>query len=287
MVALSALLRLLVASTGVASLAREAVEARSCESVDDCAAVDEDAEALLASTSLLQASLRQTRGSSASVEEHFRQASLGPLFRLKGRRDVEFLSAPDNGKPDHSKDYSDLRPLWQLVSSAIPKDDSDPIWASAHELVRRHLERQNPDNLHFVQLCKEGRLEQYRNKGCSANSPGQKLIGGRPADSYYCGVQSKGIDWSSATWKVNNLCSAESGSAYMKQGICGSLSKKQLVLNFFSTVPKWNENPVYINVPSVDCILGLGDCDIYYCQHCTSLCDPPSRNESEVTEASQ
>jgi len=230
---------------------------------DDCvAAADEDAEALAASTVLLQAGLRQTRSQAAEV---------GPIFRMRSRREVEFLSVDINsiGGP---KDATDLWPLMQLVNSAMMKEESDPVWASSHELIRRYLLEQSADNEHYSRLCEQKKFEQYMAKGCSATSPGQNLRNGAPVDSYYCGSQSAGIDWKNATWKVNNLCTAESGSAYSATGVCGSLSKKQLVLNFFNTVPNWKENPLLMNVPSVDCILGLADCDIYYCQHCSKLC---------------
>lgn len=246
----------------------------------DCPqAPEEDLEALLASTFLLQAGLRQTRGAAQAAVD-----IPGPFLRVRHRRDIEFLShghrrdiellSLDGNSTDSSEDPQpkDLWPLIQMVNSALNSTEDDPVWANAHELIRRYL-LQTKDAQQFVRLCEAGEFEAYAKKGCADNSAGQVRINGIPADSFYCGSQRKGIDWSKAYGsKVNNLCKAEAGSAYSSTGVCGSLSKKQLVLNFLQTVPKWKENPMLVNVPSIDCILGLGDCDIYYCQHCSSVC---------------
>lgn len=254
-----------------------------CQELDEIYEVDaldhvyEDHEAMASSTVLLQVALETGLRSRGSSLEQVASGvdMIGPLFRITSRRDMEFMSIEDleSGKFVGPKvDTSDFVPLFDIVNTSLGKDSSDPVWALAHERIRRHLITQNPDTEEYVRLCEKGKLEQYANKGCADKSAGSTLVNGIRADSYYCGSRSHSIDWSGARGKVNDLCHAEAGSSYMGNGICGSLSKKQLVLNFFETVPKWKDNPILLNVPSVDCILGLGDCDIHYCQECTELC---------------
>lgn len=257
-----------------------------CQELDHIQAAEEE-EAMTSSTVLLQASLRQSRGSSVSQVTAGAEM-VGPLLRIRNRRDIEFVSTSDLESMTGSGptvEASDFMPLFELVNTSMGKDSSDPVWASAHELIRRYLINQNPDTQEYVRLCDKGKLEQYTNKACASTSAGSALVNGNRADSYYCGSRVHSIDWSGAHGKVNDLCHAEAGSAYKGNGICGSLSKKQLVLNFFETVPKWKQNPLLLNVPSVDCILGLGDCDIHYCQDCSALCGLPKNGTTTDTTA--
>lgn len=175
------------------------------------------------------------------------------------------------------EDDTSMWPIYAMAKAGLDKDDTDPLWASTHELIRRKL-LEHPDAKAFADLCinvtGSASFEKYSARGCVANSTGSMLIGGVPADAYFCGSQRSGIDWSKAEHQVSSFCEEPYGSAYSERGVCGRLTKKQLVLNFFETVPKWKENPLLANVPSLNCILGLGDCDLFYCQHCAGRCGP-------------
>lgn len=256
-------------------------------------AEEEDAEALSASTLLLQAGLRQSRGTASALTEVSELGSrelIGPLLWMKGHRDIELLSSEHNvtnpaevsaaTTGNAETEVMDMWPLMEMVKTATGKDDSDPVWASTHEMIRRYLLNTNPDIQEFVRLCSSDKQEQYTSRGCAETSTGSKLVKGAAYDSYYCGSKRSGIDWSSATWMPSDLCNAVPGSAYNAEGICGSLSKKALVLNFLNSVPKWKENPIYVNVPSADCIMGLVNCDINYCQQCSGRCG----NESQLSQ---
>lgn len=254
-----------IALTGLAPYARAAPV--SCDS-EECVARAEESEALAASTVLLQASLQQSRLSTAA-QGKVQTALPGSLLRDSSDRFMELLSSAamsnTTDTPQDDTDSSDLWPVLQLVNAGQNKDENDPLWASIHELIRRYLKYANKDNEEFVQLCEGGKMEQYAKRACTG-SGGQDIVSGVSRDSYYCGSRSSGIDW--GYLPVKEMCSAESGSAYALNGICGSLSKKQLVMNVFESVSKWKDDPRLINVPSVGCIMGVVNCDIYFCQHC-------------------
>lgn len=167
---------------------------------------------------------------------------------------------------------AELEALWEEVMANKNAVDTDPLWASAVTLIKKHTLATDAKAQQYVAMCKAGELKHYTNLACSANADGSTFTGSAVADAYYCGSQKSGIDWSKTGYKVTNLCDAELGSAYSPDGICSSFTQKQLVMNFLETVPEWSKNPLMINVPSIDCILGLGDCDIYYCQHCAGRC---------------
>lgn len=170
-----------------------------------------------------------------------------------------------------------LADLWQpyvLAMANLNTSASDPIWTNIYDEVRADL-LSNPTFADFVQLCTQGELDAYTAKACAADAAGSILVRGIPGDAYYCGSQNWGINWTTSAYPVHDLCDAQYGSAFTAAGVCGSLSKKQLVLNFFDTVPSWQSEPQLINVPSLECILGLTDCDIYYCQHCSGRCSGP------------
>jgi len=222
-------------------------------------------EALAASTVLLQANIHQSRVPTARglLEARLPSGMYSLLSHHADGLELEKVLANMTEVPEEA---GDLWPLLQLVNSGKDKDESDPLWASVHGLIRRYLKNSNSESEQLVRLCQSGDMEQFAKKGC-ARADGQKLINGLPADRYTCGVQNSGINWGS--YKVFDLCKAEVGSAYTLGGMCGSLSKKQLVLNFLTAVNKANEDPRYMNMPSVACIMGLQDCDIYFCQHCS------------------
>lgn len=235
-------------------------------------AVEDDA--LAASTLLLQANIHQSRVATAGFQEARVPSKIYSLFSHLEGDEFDSVLANTTEIPEEA---SDLWPVLQLVNSGKDKAESDPMWASVHELIRRFLKNSNSEAEELVRLCQSGDMEQFSKKGC-ARPDGQRLINGVPADRYFCGVQNSGINWGSE--KAINLCRAEVGSAYTLSGFCGSLSKKQLVLNFLNGVHKTKEDPRYINVPSVTCIMDLADCDIYFCQHCSHVGCVHSTNSS-------
>jgi len=171
----------------------------------------------------------------------------------------------------------ELAQLYSAASAKVNVSEADPFWTQAAEQIRA-VARWDPngDGAAFSALCSAGQLANYTARGCSADAPGSALLWGIPADAYFCGSNASGIDWGSgsASGRVADLCHAQMGTAYSADGICGSLSTKELVLNVFTTIPLWTPDPLSINVPSIDCLLGLGDCDIFYCQSCSGRCGP-------------
>eukprot|EP00437_Effrenium_voratum_P034665 CAMPEP_0181475620 /NCGR_PEP_ID=MMETSP1110-20121109/41282_1 /TAXON_ID=174948 /ORGANISM="Symbiodinium sp., Strain CCMP421" /LENGTH=272 /DNA_ID=CAMNT_0023600871 /DNA_START=94 /DNA_END=912 /DNA_ORIENTATION=+ len=222
-------------------------------------------EALGSSTLLLQAGLQQSRGlTAAGVLQARVPAELYSMLAHGHRGALQESGDLLANMTDLPEDANDLWPVLQLVNSGKDKDASDPLWASVHELIRRYLKYANSENEEFVSFCKSGDMQTYSKKACAKN--GQKLINGIPADRYFCGSR-LGIDWGSR--QVNDLCKTEIGSAYTLKGLCGSLSKKQLVMNVLNGVSKWKDDPKMMNLPSVACIMGVADCDIHFCQHCS------------------
>lgn len=173
----------------------------------------------------------------------------------------------------------ELAQMYSTVMASANVSEADPLWERAKALVGS-ASRLTPDGGEFQDLCKAGALANYTALGCSIHAPGSALIAGNSADAYFCGSNASGINWSGANTgsggePVADLCHARPGTAYDADGICGRWSTKQLLLNFFDTIPMWSVDPLTINIPSVDCLLGLGDCDIHYCQHCPGRCGSP------------
>ncbi|CAK9072436.1 unnamed protein product [Durusdinium trenchii] len=253
----------------VAGLARLCA-ASSCQADSRCSESEEllavEDEAIATSTLLLQANLHQSRVSTAMslLEARLPPGMHSLLSRLKEAEEGSQSDSVVANLTEIPEGVHELRPVLQMVNTG--KDESDPVWASVHELIGRYLKNTNAENEQLYQICQSGDMEQYTKKAC-AKADRQKLLNGVPTDRYYCGTHNSGINW--GTMKVENLCKAEVGSAYTLKGLCGSLSKKQLVLNFLSGVHKWKEDPRYMNIPSVACIMGLADCDIHFCQHCS------------------
>eukprot|EP00438_Fugacium_kawagutii_P026534 Skav209493 [mRNA] locus=scaffold1892:297603:303600:+ [translate_table: standard] len=251
----------------VAGLVSFAASEASISTCSESVELEVEDEALASSTLLLQANIHQSRVATATslLEDRVPAEIYSLLSDLERAGGSEFDTVLAN-MTEIPEEASDLWPVLQLVNSGQDKAESDPVWASVHELIRRYLKNTNSENDQLIQICQSGDMEQYSKKAC-ARADRQKLLNGIPADRYYCGVGNSGINW--GTNKVNNLCKADVGSAYTLSGLCGSLSKKQLVLNFLSGVHKWKEDPRIMNVPSVACIMGLTDCDIHFCQHCS------------------
>jgi len=225
----------------------------SPEGSEACGAVvalpEEDEEALAATTMLLQSTLEQRRGPARLVG--MRTAMLHQLSASASRRD------------------GTLQPTVSSVLASAGKPDSDPYWAETYATIRRLLETSAAAR-NFLRLCKANDLVEYTATGCAPDAEGSTVVNGTVADAYYCGAPS--VNFSKLSYPVTRICTAQPGSAYTLEGYCGKYSQKELVLNFVKTVPNWSKNVQLINVPSIDCILGLGDCDIYYCQHCPGRC---------------
>jgi len=164
------------------------------------------------------------------------------------------------------------------VHAASDEPDDATIWTEAKYLIRNATYASSPGK-HFMDLCAAGQLANYTTDACAPNQIGSMLVSGVPLDAYFCGSNSSGIDWNRTYWAgktspVMNICGAEAGSAYGPQGICGRWSTKQLIVAFYQTVPNWHLDVELLNVPSLHCLLDLGNCDIAYCQGCAGRCSP-------------
>uniref|UniRef100_A0A7S1Q950 Uncharacterized protein n=1 Tax=Alexandrium catenella TaxID=2925 RepID=A0A7S1Q950_ALECA len=158
--------------------------------------------------------------------------------------------------------------------------DTDPLWKNASEIIR-HAAYESTPGKKFMDLCSAGNITEYVKESCSTDTLGAIPVGttGIPVDAFFCGSTHSGINWTRPFWgpyspPVKPVCEAKADTAYTPTGICGRWTTKQLVLSFFLTTPLWTVDPVVINAPAVHCLLGLGDCDIQYCQHCPGRCGP-------------
>mmetsp|Transcript_173840 Transcript_173840/g.422797 ORF Transcript_173840/g.422797 Transcript_173840/m.422797 type:complete len:242 (+) Transcript_173840:97-822(+) len=164
------------------------------------------------------------------------------------------------------------------VRQGVGLSDADPLWKEAADLIRSAAYASEPGKK-FMDLCSAGNLSQYASDACAPGTLGAVLVRGVPMDAYFCGSKESGIDWHRSYWDsynppVKNVCDAQPMTAYDATGICGRWSTKQLVQSFFYVTPLWSVDPVTINAPGLHCLLGLGNCDIYYCQHCAGRCGP-------------
>lgn len=158
------------------------------------------------------------------------------------------------------------------LNSSVPA--SDPFWEDSAQQIKDLIFLASDDAKEIVKVCKSGDVPSFVRKGCQPDAAGSAPIRGVPGDAWYCGRR-HGMDWGRDGGPVADLCAAERGSAYRNDGICGRLSKKQLVQNYCSGQVgplMWMQNPRTINVPSMDCLLDLVDCDIAYCQDCPGRC---------------
>lgn len=156
------------------------------------------------------------------------------------------------------------------ASAALP--DDDPLWESAALAVKQAIYNTDPDSKEWMDYCTAGNYESFNAKSCDPECGGSSIMDGVAADAWYCG-RTEQMDWGSSGGPVADLCGAEVGSAYKPDGVCGSLSNKQLLYNFVYQGPsQWHMDPTTINVPSVDCLMGIVDCDIYYCHKCAGRC---------------
>jgi len=171
-----------------------------------------------------------------------------------------------------------LRPMRSKVLAGANRSDDDPLWEEAAGLVRNaSLDTQL--GMYLVALCKKGSLEEYAGAACAADILAGSMVGGIPLGAYFCGSTNSGINWT-RSWQGNStppmkqICNATPGTAYNTTGFCGSCTTKELVMNTFRVIPYWRVDPVTVNFPSLHCLLGLGNCDIQYCQTCPGKCGP-------------
>jgi len=179
-------------------------------------------------------------------------------------------------------------------------DKLDPSLLGLHAMLIRHLQNDEPhtasiwqelraafkktarlaasivDAPDFWTPCENKDYDKYAEVACSF-APGGQIINatGRATDAYYCGAQ-KGIDWSEEPFNgkpAADLCHMKVGDAFKPDGFCGKHSDKELLITMVTDMPLWKSNPLHINIPSLECLLDLADCDIYYCQHCGGRCD--------------
>jgi len=171
--------------------------------------------------------------------------------------------------------------LLEVINATFRKNaarlDEDPLWEELALFVKDTQYVGNPDIREWIDLCKKKQYDNYTAKSCTAPDSGElKLFNGSSPDAWYCGDK-KATDWK-GTGPFADLCHAERGSAYKPSGVCGSHSYKQLLFNYLHLGPvQWGTDARSLNVPSIDCILGIVDCDIMYCQNCPRTCRGGSR----------
>jgi len=173
---------------------------------------------------------------------------------------------------------------WQWVVENKNVSTEDPGWDKAYSTFQMYLKTNNWHGMQYALLAEWGEYEKFAQKSCYILEAGNGLDKrGIMADAYYCGAQHLGIDWSTLTnagYELADLCSAKVGTSMDPEiGVCGRVGKRQLLLNFVETVELWAEDGVYINIPSLDCIMDLVDADIYYCQTCADHCEHKPEHE--------
>lgn len=241
----------------------------SCEpvhpSISYSGSIDGDAEteAPSSAVSMLQTGFRLMR----KAQGDFTAWPSGEERRLLPSPGQHFVFSENTSLAEHAAIMNEFRPIWDMVTLNLDKADADPVWPSAHELIRRHL-LLNPEIRRLVDVCSSGDMKRYVRQSCQENSTS---LDANTDAIYFCGTRKKGIEWEDRSYV--NRCDENHGTAYHEKGICG-LSKKKQVMNFFDVVFNFEHRSAQLNAPSIDCILGLADCNLYYCQHCGNLCAP-------------
>jgi len=253
-----------------------------CESAS--CALQWDLDASL-STQLLQADSRalhakKSKTSRLSARHKLRLDMVAKLSAmLHGTRDDDDKYLP------YSRDYIEAS-AWVDASKDVSAED--PQWEKVYSVFAHHIQTCDFDGMQYALLAQWKEYDKYAEKACFFNEGGSsKDDNGIMVDAYYCGSQHLGIDWSNLTkagYKLADLCNAKVGTAWNSDGICGSLSKKQLLLNFVETTVLWGEQAALINVPSLDCFLDLVDGDIHYCQTCADHCKHKPEHELLLPE---
>ena len=170
-------------------------------------------------------------------------------------------------------------PLSWTRSSPRPGYDDYPGDISTTLACSRAAEAlaAEPDPHESPAADSKNELDRYNERECYGSYQNVE-VDGIVTDAYFCGNTQAGIDWTPVSGQADvpaaPLCSAQFGSAYLPDGVCGRLTFKEQIMNLQS-LQNVTQNMVYSNTPSVSCILGLGNCDIYYCQSCFNRCNPP------------
>jgi len=164
------------------------------------------------------------------------------------------------------------------VRAGINKSEADPLWDEAADLVL-NVTLDTESGRRLVTSCWNGSVQEYAAAACGNGTLGSNLINGIPVAAHFCGSVNSGINWTREWWgnysaPVTQICNATPGTAYNATGFCGRWTLKELVLGTFLILPFWQVDPVFMNIASLNCILGLGDCDIHYCQTCPGICGP-------------
>lgn len=158
----------------------------------------------------------------------------------------------------------------------IDKPDDDPIWLEVRADIQQILRSLGPDQEEWMSYCPrygEKNYEAFANKSCSFEAG---MVTGMPIDAFYCGNQKSNIDWSASPFNgkpISDFCNAKVGTAYDPDGVCGRYTDKELLVNILTTVELWYADARNANIMSIDCLMDIADCDIYYCQTCPGRCD--------------
>jgi len=170
-----------------------------------------------------------------------------------------------------------LQAMDDRIRANVNASESDPLWQEAKDLVR-NAANHTVQAARIMALCKKGPMDEYAVEACANDRFGATMLNGIPAGAYFCGSMNSGINWT-RSWAVGDnklplaeICSAKPGTAYSETGFCGRWSLKWQVLGTFLALPRALEDPVLLNVPSLHCLLDLGECDIAYCQNCPGRC---------------
>jgi len=172
------------------------------------------------------------------------------------------------------------RPMRKKVLAGGNRSDDDPLWEEAADLIRNFSSDEDTKlGTYFAALCKNGSLEAYAAAACAADILDDSAVDGIPLGAYFCGSTNSGINWTrswqgNSTFPVKQICNATPGTAHNATGFCGNSTMKELVTNTFRAMPHWRADPVRLNLPSLHCLLGMGNCDIQYCQTCPGKCGP-------------
>merc|ERR1712194_721531 len=149
-----------------------------------------------------------------------------------------------------------------LLKAVLALPDTDPIYRKLH----KSCSSKEYDTF-ARQVCHETPRDMAMLKEMGTNKS-------RPLTAYYCG--NPNIDWSGEVFQGkprNDLCSATFGDAYKAGGVCGKYSDKEFVMSLIPSVKNYEvPDPRMVNVPLIDCIVGLQDCNVYMCHHCPGRC---------------
>lgn len=191
--------------------------------------------------------------------------------------------------------------LMSEVKAALASDDAscdEKCWSDKYDRMRAHLQKgDNAIYLHnqhagyFAYIARECSMANGGDNGGQSyvhNDPSTMTAAVNPSgkptaiktDAWYCGNTKVGIDWTDLTGEKDkpmaDLCHQKLGEVDSPTGICGRYSKRQIIDSFLKVTPLWEKAPdgnLAVNVPGVDCLLGIGEGDVFYCQHCPGLCD--------------